>query len=48
MSAAADLDFKVTPQEFTAYAGKSLHSAGHHNDGAFSKDEVPATCPAKS
>jgi len=44
MSADTNLDFKVTPEEFTIHAQKIFSELNTHNDGALSSDEVLTRC----
>ncbi len=47
MSADTNLDNKVTPEEFMAYARKKFLELDSNHDGTLSRDEVLARCGAK-
>ena len=47
MSADANLDFKVTLDEFMAYAQKQFFALDSNHIGTITKEEVLARCPAK-
>ena len=47
MSADTNLDFKVTPDEFTAHARKTFIELDGNHDGVLSREEVLARCPQK-